>query len=104
MIKGEKFHRLMLTNSLVCILNAALYIMIYVYILNSTGESHFKFGLNVFHEKRIDCHYFDLITRLMYVLQTKILVIYRLFCKLRTRLLVHLKFYESSFYKQMQFW
>ena len=76
----------------------------HVYILNSTSEIDFKFGLNVFHEKRIDSHHFGLITWLMYVLQTRILVIYRLVCKQRTRLLVHLKFCKSSFYIQMQFW
>ena len=69
----------------------------HVYILNSTSEIDFKFGLNVFHEKRIDSHHFGLITWLMYVLQTRILVIYRLVCKQRTRLLVHLKFANIHF-------
>ena len=41
---------------------------------------------------------------IVYVLQTRTLVIYRLVCKQRTRLLVHLKFCESSFYIQKQFW
>ena len=47
----------------------------YVYILNSASEIDFKFGLKVFHEKRIDCQHFHLITWLMYVLQTRTLVI-----------------------------
>ena len=37
----------MLTNCLVCILHAGLYIIKYVYILNSTSEIDFKFGLKV---------------------------------------------------------
>ena len=45
--KMWKFHSLMLTNFLVRILHADLYIIKYVYILNSTSEIVFKFGLKV---------------------------------------------------------
>ena len=94
----------MLTNYQVCILHAGLYIIKYLYILNSAGEIDFKFGQKFFHEKLIDCHHFDLIKWLIYVLQTKIKIFYRLVRKLKTRPMVHLKFYESSFYIQMHFW
>ena len=88
----------MLTNCLVYILHAGLYIIKYLYILNSTIEIDFKFGVKVFYEKRIDCHHFDFITWLMYVLQTRVQVFYRLVCKLKARLVIHSKFWETSFY------
>ena len=75
----------MLTNCLVCILHVGLYIVKYLYILNSTSEIDFKFGLEFFHEKQIDCPHFDLITWLIYVLQARIKIFYRLVCKLKTR-------------------
>ena len=37
----------MLTKYLVCILHAGLYIIKYLYILNSAGEIDFKFGQNL---------------------------------------------------------
>ena len=95
--KKWKFHNLMLTNCLVCIFYADLYIIKYLYILNSISDINFKFGLTVFHEQLIDFHHFGLITGPTYVLQTRIQVFYRLVSKLKTRLVVHLKFWESLF-------
>ena len=43
-----------------------------------------------FSWKQLDCHHFDLITWLMYALQTGIQVFNRLVCKLKTRPVVHL--------------
>ena len=44
----------MFTNCLVSVLHTGLYIIKYLYILNSTSEIDLKLGLKFFHEKRID--------------------------------------------------
>ena len=94
----------MLISWLVCVLHVGLYIIKCLYILNSLSDIDFKFGLKSFYKKLIDYHHFDLITWLMYVLQTRIQVLYRLLFKLKTRVVVHLQFRESLFFIEMYFW
>ena len=103
LVSTRKCFILILFTCLVCALHAGLYILKQLYILNSTSYIGFKFVLKVFHEKIIGCHHFELITWSMYVLQNRIQVFYRLVCRLKATLVVHLKYCESSFLQRCTF-